>query len=84
MMNALEIEFEDDTFDLVWACESGEHMPDKAKYVREMTRVLKPGGFPFATSWVDLHLLAAGTVITASPVMQSIFRSAALRTGHQC
>ena len=42
VMNALEMEFEDDTFDLVWACESGEHMPDKAKYVQEMTRVLKP------------------------------------------
>lgn len=42
-MNALAMEFEDDTFDLVWACESGEHMPDKAKYVQEMTRVLKPG-----------------------------------------
>ena len=46
MMNALEMEFEDDTFDLVWACESGEHMPDKAKYVQEMTRVLKPGLCP--------------------------------------
>ena len=44
--NALEMEFEDDTFDLVWACESGEHMPDKAKYVQEMTRVLKPGTSP--------------------------------------
>lgn len=42
-MNALEMDFEDNTFDLVWACESGEHMPDKAKYVQEMTRVLKPG-----------------------------------------
>jgi len=42
-MNALAMEFEDNTFDLVWACESGEHMPDKAKYVQEMTRVLKPG-----------------------------------------
>lgn len=30
-------------FDLVWACESGEHMPDKERYVQEMTRVLKPG-----------------------------------------
>ena len=43
VMNALEMDFEDNTFDLVWACESGEHMPDKAKYVQEMTRVLKPG-----------------------------------------
>lgn len=42
-MNALAMEFEDDSFDLVWACESGEHMPDKKAYVEEMTRVLKPG-----------------------------------------
>jgi len=38
VMNALAMEFEDDTFDLVWACESGEHMPDKKKYVEEMVR----------------------------------------------
>lgn len=37
------MEFEDNSFDLVWACESGEHMPDKKKYVDEMTRVLAPG-----------------------------------------
>jgi ubiquinone/menaquinone biosynthesis C-methylase UbiE len=42
-MNALAMEFQDDSFDLVWACESGEHMPDKKAYVEEMTRVLKPG-----------------------------------------
>lgn len=36
--------FEDGSFDLVWACESGEHMPDKAAYVSEMARVLAPGG----------------------------------------
>lgn len=49
-MNALAMEFEDDTFDLVWACESGEHMPDKKKYVEEMTRVLKPGNPPVSLS----------------------------------
>lgn len=42
--DALDMSLEDDTFDLVWACESGEHMPDKKKYIEEMTRVLKPGG----------------------------------------
>jgi MPBQ/MSBQ methyltransferase len=30
-MDALDMEFEEGTFDLVWACESGEHMPDKKK-----------------------------------------------------
>ena len=44
VMNALTMDFPDDSFDLVWACESGEHMPDKGKYIEEMVRVLKPGG----------------------------------------
>jgi MPBQ/MSBQ methyltransferase len=51
VMNALEMEFEDNTFDLVWACESGEHMPDKKAYVDEMVRVLKPGGKIVIATW---------------------------------
>ena len=50
-MNALAMDFEDDTFDFVWACESGEHMPDKKKYVEEMIRVLKPGGTIVIATW---------------------------------
>ncbi len=46
VMNALAMDFPDDSFDLVWACESGEHMPDKKAYVEEMVRVLKPGARP--------------------------------------
>lgn len=42
-MNALHMDYPDNSFDLVWACESGEHMPDKKAYIEEMTRVLKPG-----------------------------------------
>ena len=44
------MEFPADTFDMVWACESGEHMPDKKKYVEEMVRVLKPGS-PSVIAW---------------------------------
>ena len=44
VMDALNMEFPDNSFDMVWACESGEHMPDKKAYVAEMARVLKPGG----------------------------------------
>lgn len=44
VMDALNMDFPDNTFDFVWACESGEHMPDKKAYVQEMTRVLAPGG----------------------------------------
>ena len=42
-MDALHMGYPDNSFDLVCACESGEHMPDKKAYVEEMTRVLKPG-----------------------------------------
>lgn len=51
VMDALNMDFPDGTFDLVWACESGEHMPDKAAYVREMMRVLKPGGKLVIATW---------------------------------
>jgi MPBQ/MSBQ methyltransferase len=51
VMDALEMQFSANTFDLVWACESGEHMPDKKKYVEEMTRVLKPGGKIVIATW---------------------------------
>lgn len=43
VMDAQAMTFADNSFDLVWACESGEHMPDKQKYIQEMERVLKPG-----------------------------------------
>jgi len=51
VMDALKMEFPDDTFDIVWACESGEHMPDKKAYINEMMRVLKPGGKFVMACW---------------------------------
>jgi len=51
--DALNTKFEDDTYDLVWGCESGEHMPDKKKYIEEMTRVLKPGGNWVMATWCE-------------------------------
>jgi MPBQ/MSBQ methyltransferase len=51
VMDALAMDFPDDSFDLVWACESGEHMPDKKAYVEEMVRVLKPGGTLVLATW---------------------------------
>eukprot|EP00934_Nitzschia_sp_Nitz4_P007553 Nitzschia sp. Nitz4//scaffold22_size323478//178513//179723//NITZ4_000546-RA/size323478-augustus-gene-0.202-mRNA-1//1//CDS//3329543052//7543//frame0 len=50
--DAMELtSFEDNSHDLVWACESGEHMPDKKRYVEEMVRVLKPGGRLIIATW---------------------------------
>lgn len=49
--NALDMPFADQTFDLVWSLESGEHMPDKAKFLAECYRVLKPQGKFIMATW---------------------------------
>ena len=58
VMNALAMEFPDNSFDLVWACESGEHMPDKRQFVSELTRVVKPGGRVIIVTWCHRDLEA--------------------------
>ncbi len=63
--NALSMPFADNSFDLVWSLESGEHMPDKAKFLAECYRVLKPGGkFIFAT-WCHRETSVMGELTTA-------------------
>ena len=54
--DALEMPFADSSFDLVWSLESGEHMPDKSKFVGELTRVAKPGATIILCTWVHRDL----------------------------
>ncbi|KAG2312513.1 hypothetical protein Bca52824_024070 [Brassica carinata] len=54
--DALEQPFEDGIFDLVWSMESGEHMPDKAKFVKELVRVAAPGGRIIIVTWCHRNL----------------------------
>ncbi len=49
--NAQAMPFADNSFDLVWSLESGEHMPDKIKFIQECYRVLKPGGTLIMVTW---------------------------------
>ena len=49
--DASNLAFADETFDLVWAVESEPHMADKPRFVREMVRVLKPGGTLVFAAW---------------------------------
>ncbi len=51
LMDAMDMAFSDECFDIVWACESGEHMPDKDGYMKGMVRVLKPGGRLIVATW---------------------------------
>eukprot|EP01084_Bolivina_argentea_P158575 276211_1 len=51
LMDAMDMTFPDECFDLVWACESAEHMPDKGSYIKGMVWVLKPGGRLIVATW---------------------------------
>ncbi|KAK8593864.1 hypothetical protein V6N13_042580 [Hibiscus sabdariffa] len=54
--DALKQPFPDGQFDLVWSMESGEHMPEKAKFVNELARVTAPGGAIILVTWCHRDL----------------------------
>ncbi len=43
-VNAMDLDFPDNTFDIVYASNLLHHLPDPQRAIREMYRVLKPGG----------------------------------------
>ncbi|BBD57920.1 type 11 methyltransferase [Nostoc sp. HK-01] len=72
--DAQAMPFADDSFDLVWSLESGEHMPDKTKFLQECYRVLKPGGTLIMATWC--HRATDETPLTADEQkhLQDIYR----------
>ncbi len=68
MGNSMKLPLASDSFPLAWSIESPAHFPDKAAFLREVTRVLKPGGaFTFA------DLLVVDEVTTASAENRQIY-----------
>ena len=63
--DALDMPFADETFDFVWSMESGEHMPDKEKFIQECYRVLKPGGTFLMATWCHRPITPATGDLTA-------------------
>lgn len=49
--DAQAMPFADNSFDLVWSLESGEHMPDKTVFIQECYRVLKRNGTLIMVTW---------------------------------
>ena len=74
--NALEMPFEDNSFDLVWSLESGEHMPDKTKFLQECYRVLKPGGKMIFATWCHRETDSLAGELTADETahLKEIYR----------
>lgn len=63
--DALHMPFEDASFDFVWSLESGEHMPDKVKFMQECFRVLKPGGKFVMATWCHRPVAPPDSPLTA-------------------
>ena len=51
VQDAVQLTSEGDEYDLVWSMESAEHIEDKRAFLREMHRVLKPGGRIIVVTW---------------------------------
>lgn len=54
--DATSTAFADGSFDLVWSLESGEHMPDKPRFVEELARLCAPGGAVSCVTWCHRDL----------------------------
>ncbi|OWY66782.1 SAM-dependent methyltransferase [cyanobacterium TDX16] len=64
--DAQNMPFADNSFDFVWVLESGEHMPDKVKFMQECYRVLQPGGKLIMVTWCHRPTDAlSGGILTA-------------------
>ncbi len=51
VMDALDLDLPDGSFDAVWSVEASPHMPDKQRYADELLRVLRPGGILTVADW---------------------------------
>lgn len=54
--DAMASSFADSEFDLTWSMESGEHMPDKEQFVKELVRVTSPSGRIIIVTWCHREL----------------------------
>lgn len=62
--DAMNMPFPENSFDLCWSMESGEHMPDKEKFVKELKRVTAPGGRIIIVTWCHRELNPGETSLT--------------------
>ena len=49
--DAMDQAFESKSFDIIWTLESEMHMPNKERFLHEIVRMLKPGGWLVMATW---------------------------------
>ena len=78
--DALATPFEDQQFDLIWSLESGEHFPNKVKFLQECYRLLKPGGQLLMATWCHRPTDSLAGPLTVDEVehLDAIYRNYAL------
>ncbi|MEB3359480.1 MAG: methyltransferase domain-containing protein [Synechococcales bacterium] len=76
VVDALAMPFADESFDLVWSLESGEHMPEKPRFLGECYRVLKPGGMFLMATWCHRETADPAGPLTPeeTALLQRIYR----------
>lgn len=72
--DALDMPFADNSFDFVWSLESGEHMPDKTRFMQELCRVLKPGGQMLMVTWCHRPIEQQPLTADEQQHLQEIYR----------
>jgi len=58
VMDAMDLKFDDGSFDAVWSVEAGAHMNNKTKFADEMLRTVRPGGYLALADWNSRDLRA--------------------------
>lgn len=62
--DAMKMPFAAQSFDLTWSMESGEHMPNKKEFMKELVRVTAPGGRIIVVTWCHRELRQGETTLS--------------------
>ncbi|MDC3171275.1 methyltransferase domain-containing protein [Prochlorococcus sp. AH-716-E13] len=72
VMDALDLKFEEGTFDGVWSVEAGAHMNNKTKFADQMLRTLRPGGYLALADWNSRDLKTQPPSILEKVVLKQL------------
>ena len=72
IMDALNMDFEDGEFDGIWSVEAGAHIRDKSRFVDEILRTLRPGGYLAIADWNSRDFIAKPPSVFENIVLKQL------------